>query len=49
MDLTKEEKQIIIQALDNISIPVHQARDLVEPIIKKLKGQTEEVKTDANS
>ncbi len=39
MDLTNDEIKVLLEIIDNISIPVKQAREIVQPIVNKLQVQ----------
>lgn len=37
--LTKEQKDVIIQILEQVSVPVKQATEVINPIIEELKKE----------
>ncbi len=37
MELTNDEIKVLLEIIDNVSIPVKQAREIVQPIIAKLQ------------
>jgi hypothetical protein len=42
MELTKEEIQILIQIVENVSLPVKQTQEIVVPLLSKLKKMLDE-------
>ena len=44
MELTKEEAQVILNLLAQISLPVDQTEKILLPILAKLRARIEELK-----